>query len=383
VALVVAGDEHVATDAAPSGLDLARAAPAGIMGTDAFPGGPQAQLGQAGIERAHPISFVDDAAAHRHVAHTSEVASDGEEYEHKHEEKEGEDETAVANEQEMLAICTHGETAWLTPDVRGVVGEYAFCRLFALPVELFDTRCRSGGAEERFDAVLPNGETVDVKTRLAPAGLAGCATAQDDHRVSLYVASSKLRNPAHHYALMAITLDSKDRAEAAPGLGRKPQRTSVPNASSCAACLLPRAPVVATATTAATTGSQRGGFGSMPLDVATQGRPRRDLSVWLDGDAVPLSVLRLASAKMFGPKRCVRERKRRVLAEADCGGCGSWHRAQSNLAVVYCGTAKREFVFSAQHRSTHQATHGGRAAPYYIVPCSRLTGPRTEPLVGP
>lgn len=47
--------------------------------------------------------------------------------------------------------------------VQGVVGELAFSRLFGLPIEIFDTTCRNA-YNDTFDAVLPNGWKVDVKT---------------------------------------------------------------------------------------------------------------------------------------------------------------------------------------------------------------------------
>lgn len=48
--------------------------------------------------------------------------------------------------------------------IEGVFGEYAFCRLFGLEIDLANTECRSAYTETKFDAVLPNGWTVDVKT---------------------------------------------------------------------------------------------------------------------------------------------------------------------------------------------------------------------------
>jgi hypothetical protein len=50
--------------------------------------------------------------------------------------------------------------------IQGVLGEYAFCKLFCLPIEIYDTACRNVLTEKRFDAVLPNKWTIDIKTTL-------------------------------------------------------------------------------------------------------------------------------------------------------------------------------------------------------------------------
>ena len=51
--------------------------------------------------------------------------------------------------------------------IQGVLGEYAFCVLFALACSIDDTTPRSAGNEVYFDAVLDaEGWTVDVKTTI-------------------------------------------------------------------------------------------------------------------------------------------------------------------------------------------------------------------------
>ncbi|QBZ80955.1 hypothetical protein pclt_cds_357 [Pandoravirus celtis] len=71
-------------------------------------------------------------------------------------------------------------TAHRTDDdisVQGVIGEWAFARLFDLSIDIHDTSCRSACSETRFDAIMtPEGWTVDVKTtvgRSAPMRVAG------------------------------------------------------------------------------------------------------------------------------------------------------------------------------------------------------------------
>jgi len=73
-------------------------------------------------------------------------------------------------------------------DVQGVIGEYAFCRLFGLPIEIFDCTTRNVD-NDTFDATMPNGWKVDVKT-----------TARLD--LQLLVSMNKARNPPTLYALM-------------------------------------------------------------------------------------------------------------------------------------------------------------------------------------
>ena len=51
-------------------------------------------------------------------------------------------------------------------DLNGLGGEVAFCRLFGLEPD-FDT---SNGAENKVDARLPDGRTVDIKTTDHPRG---------------------------------------------------------------------------------------------------------------------------------------------------------------------------------------------------------------------
>jgi len=79
----------------------------------------------------------------------------------------------------------------LRMDIQGVIGEYAFCRIFGLPIEIFDTNCRNVDTDT-FDATFSNGWKVDVKT-----------SARDD--ALLLVSMNKARNPPDLYALMIYT----------------------------------------------------------------------------------------------------------------------------------------------------------------------------------
>lgn len=74
--------------------------------------------------------------------------------------------------------------------VQGVLGEYAFARLFDLAIDIHDTECRSALTESRFDAVLtPERWTVDVKTATNASA-------------SLLVTWWKANNPPDVYALL-------------------------------------------------------------------------------------------------------------------------------------------------------------------------------------
>jgi hypothetical protein len=73
--------------------------------------------------------------------------------------------------------------------IQGLVGEFAFCRLFGLVVEAMDDAHRTASTETRFDAVMPDGRTVDCKTSTHPDS-------------DLLVALWKEGNPPSLYALM-------------------------------------------------------------------------------------------------------------------------------------------------------------------------------------
>lgn len=77
-------------------------------------------------------------------------------------------------------------------NIQGVLGEFAFCKLFKLPIEIFDTTCRSHLYENRFDAVFPNGWTVDVKTTIYD-------------KAELRISEWKSSNPPDLYSLMILT----------------------------------------------------------------------------------------------------------------------------------------------------------------------------------
>ncbi len=80
--------------------------------------------------------------------------------------------------------------------VQGVRGEMAFCRMFGLPVEVYDTTPRRAATESRFDGVMPDGSTVDVKTvARADAPLAVC--------------EYKRHNPPGFYALLVAHEDGR------------------------------------------------------------------------------------------------------------------------------------------------------------------------------
>jgi hypothetical protein len=80
--------------------------------------------------------------------------------------------------------------------IQGVVGEWAMCKMFGLPIEIYDTTCRNTFTEKRFDAVFPNGWTCDVKTTL--------------YEVELRVTVWKINNPPNLYALLVIKNYTKD-----------------------------------------------------------------------------------------------------------------------------------------------------------------------------
>lgn len=74
--------------------------------------------------------------------------------------------------------------------IQGVMGEYAFCRLFDLTIDIHDTTCRTARTETRFDAVMmPEAWTVDVKTTIRSGA-------------PLRVTWWKRPNPPHVYALL-------------------------------------------------------------------------------------------------------------------------------------------------------------------------------------
>jgi hypothetical protein len=74
--------------------------------------------------------------------------------------------------------------------IQGVFGEYAFCRMFDLSIDIHDTTCRNAWTESRFDGVMsPEGWTVDVKTTIYV-------------HVPLRVTSWKADNPPDAYALL-------------------------------------------------------------------------------------------------------------------------------------------------------------------------------------
>lgn len=76
--------------------------------------------------------------------------------------------------------------------VQGVIGEVGFLQAFGLSlVPLYDTRPRSAKTESEFDAVLCEGETVDVKTTFPGAQ-------------GLLVRRNKASNPPAYYALITL-----------------------------------------------------------------------------------------------------------------------------------------------------------------------------------
>lgn len=75
-------------------------------------------------------------------------------------------------------------------DYQGALGEYAFAKIHQLEIDLDNTTCRNAH-NDTFDAVFPDGTTVDVKTML-----------NYGTHWPLRVPASKANNPAHLYALM-------------------------------------------------------------------------------------------------------------------------------------------------------------------------------------
>lgn len=78
--------------------------------------------------------------------------------------------------------------------VQGVMGEMAFSSMFGAPQEFWDTTCRSGATETRFDARLDNRWSVDVKCTLFA-------------RAPLKVTKWKQSNPPDVYALVLMDND--------------------------------------------------------------------------------------------------------------------------------------------------------------------------------
>lgn len=74
--------------------------------------------------------------------------------------------------------------------MQGVAGEYAFCKLFGLAIEIDDTTCRNF-LNDTFDARFGNGWKVDVKTTLRSDA-------------PILVSTWKSRNPPQLYALMIM-----------------------------------------------------------------------------------------------------------------------------------------------------------------------------------
>lgn len=85
--------------------------------------------------------------------------------------------------------------------IQGVVGELAFSRLFGLPIEIHDTTCRNAH-NDTFDATLPNGWKVDVKT-----------TVRND--APIIVSTWKRVRPPQLYALLILE-NYEDRHKIGP-----------------------------------------------------------------------------------------------------------------------------------------------------------------------
>lgn len=76
----------------------------------------------------------------------------------------------------------------------GVAGEFAFCKMFRLPItHLENTESRSSKTEKDFDSVY-QGQTIDVKTVL-----------YQSHVTEMYVLSGKAKNPPDLYALVELS----------------------------------------------------------------------------------------------------------------------------------------------------------------------------------
>jgi hypothetical protein len=96
-----------------------------------------------------------------------------------------------ANEHARTVNMNYSGRNDLDISVQGVLGEWAFCRMFAVPVQpLFDSQCRNASTDT-FDATLPNGWRIDVKTAARPVD-------------ALLVGQNKKRNPADAYALYTL-----------------------------------------------------------------------------------------------------------------------------------------------------------------------------------
>lgn len=73
-------------------------------------------------------------------------------------------------------------------DIQGVLGEYAFQKLFHLPLKIFDTTCQNF-ITDTFDACFSNGMTCDIKTIIKP-------------HLPLLLKQNKATNPPHLYGLV-------------------------------------------------------------------------------------------------------------------------------------------------------------------------------------
>jgi hypothetical protein len=102
------------------------------------------------------------------------------------------------NVEQRRRNCNYSGRPDVDISIQGLFGELAFCRLFRLPIEIWDTSCRSARTETRFDAVFPCGLRVDVKTTLYDDA---------DLRIPIW----KAANPPDLYALLIHTNSARDR----------------------------------------------------------------------------------------------------------------------------------------------------------------------------
>jgi len=114
-----------------------------------------------------PFCHVDTGPLHEQAAHLTPSVCIGQTYTLTAEETEQcvsiGAERAAKNVQQKTKNLNFSSRDDAQIHIQGVVGELAFCRLFGLPIEIFDTTCRNAH-NDTFDAVLPNGWKVDVKT---------------------------------------------------------------------------------------------------------------------------------------------------------------------------------------------------------------------------
>jgi len=141
-----------------------------------------------------PFCEIADGPLHEDAAHLTPIVSIGQTYTLTAEETDqciriGRERNAK-NIQQKTKNLNFSKRDDEQISIQGVVGELAFSRMFGIPIEIYDTTCRNAH-NDTFDAVLPNGWSVDVKT-----------TVRLD--APIIVSTWKRVRPPHLYALIIL-----------------------------------------------------------------------------------------------------------------------------------------------------------------------------------